>query len=444
MVRGGYGITNDFIFLNPITNLRFTPPFVQTLNLTGGFTGADSYANIFAGNSAARRRRVLRSDSSGLPQTNFGAFSPIELNFRNPQVQQFSLTLERELTNALAARLSYVATIGHYLLRSRHLNMIPQGTIAPSANETDEIARIPQFTSVFQASNATAGGRSNRIDPRFNAVTLVEGSGSSNYHGLAIDVNKRFSQDYQFQVAYTWSKSIDNGSDVLNVVVNDNPVLQNPFDLNNSRSVSQFDVPHRLVINHIWQPRWGAGLSGAAGKLLQGWGFTGIFQVQAGFPTNIFAGTRYGINDASLTGNSANVIRPNVVGDLGTLVFAPLGSPAAAQIPTAAQRGINTTAAQRNTNTSNYALVQPMLGHFGNLGRNVIRLNPLTNFDWVFLKDTRVSERLNTQFRAELLNVFNNTSFARFDNNLSSASFGTYGGTDTTPRQIQLALKLIW
>jgi hypothetical protein len=198
------------------------------------------------------------------------------------------------------------------------------------------------------------------------------------------------------------------------------------------------------VINHVWEPQWAARLKGPAGKLLHGWGFSGIYQIQSGFPTNIFAGTRYGINDASLSGNSANVIRPNVVGDLSQLVFAPLGSPQAAQIPTATQRGINTTATQRNTNTSNYSLAQPMLGNFGTLGRNVIRLNRLTNFDWVFLKNTSVSEGVTVQFRAELFNVFNDTSFARFDNNLASPTFGTYGGTDTTPRQIQLALKLIW
>src|SRR5262249_21520755 len=270
------------------------------------------------------------------------------------------------------------------------------------------------------------------------------GSGSANYHALAVELNKRFSRGHQFQVSYTWSKSIDDGSDVLNVVVNDNPYLQNPFDLRNSRSVSQFDIPHRLVVNHVWQPQWAAGLTGVTGKLLHGWGFSGIFQTQSGFPTNIFTGPRYGITDPSVRGNSTNGIRPTVVGDVSKLVFAPLGSPQAALIPTFAERGVNTSAASRNTNTSNFPLVQTMLGQFGNLGRNALRLNGLTNFDWVLFKDTTVTEAMKVQFRAELFNVFNNTSFASFDNNLSSPTFGTYGGTDTTPRQIQLALKLIW
>src|SRR5262249_32725047 len=80
VVRGGYGIPNDFIFLNPITNLRFTPPFVQTLTLTGGFTGGNSYANMFAGTSPAQGASRAAVGQFSSTQTNFGAFSPIERN----------------------------------------------------------------------------------------------------------------------------------------------------------------------------------------------------------------------------------------------------------------------------------------------------------------------------------------------------------------------------
>src|SRR5262249_9609131 len=297
-------------------------------------------------------------------------------------------------TATLAVRSSYLGSVSHYQMRPRLVNVIPPGTIAPAANPADEIARIPQFTSVFSASNALTNGNSNRLDPRFNAIFLNESSGNSNYNGLAMEVNKRFSRGHEFHVSYTWSKSIDDASDALSAL-NDDPLMQNPFNMREGRSVSQFDIPHRLVINHVWQPAWAPGIKGPVGTLLHGWGFSGIFQTQSGFPATIFAGTRYGINDAALAGNSANKIRANVVGDLSKLVFVPLGSPQAALIPTPDQRGINTTANQRNTNVANYPLEQPMLGHFGNLGRNTIRLNSLTNFDWIFFKDTRVHERVN-------------------------------------------------
>src|SRR5262249_52291328 len=188
---------------------------------------------------------------------------------------------------------------------------------------------------------------------------------------------------------------------VLGVLVNDAAPVQNPFNFKDNRSVSQFDIPHRLVINHVYEPQFFKNVKGPLGKVLDGWEFSGIFQTQAGFPTNIFAGTRFGINDVSLSGNASNLVRASVAGDISKLVFAPLNRPTAATIPSPAARGINTTATQRNTNTSGYPLVQPLLGNFGTLGRNSIRLNGLTNFDWVFLKNTQVTEDLKVQFRSE-------------------------------------------
>jgi len=450
VLRGGYGITHDFIFLNPITNLRFIAPFIQRPSLTGAASFADPnpFANIFAGTAPVQTNARAAVGSFSSTQTNFGNLSPIDRDLDNPQVQQWNLTLEHQVTDTLAIKAGYVGTVGHHLLRTRHVNMIPPGTVRPAANEADEFARLTEFQNVFTRSNAATTGTSNRIDPRFNQVTLVESSASSNYHAFEAQVLKRLTSGYQFQLAYTWSKSIDDASDVLNVVVNDYPTAQNPFNLRDNRGVSQFDVPHRLVINHNYEPQFFKNMGGVAGKILRGWEFNGIFEVQSGFPTNIFAGPRYGIGDTALTGNTFspnNIVRPNVVGDLSKLVFAPAGSPLAATIPSPAARGVNAAGTQRpNTNTSGYPLVQPLLGTFGNLGRNVLRLNKFEKFDWILLKNSNVTEDLIVQFRSEFYNVFNQHSFARFVNDLSAPNFGTYNGTDTTPRQIQFALKLVW
>jgi hypothetical protein len=448
VVRGGYGITHDFIFLNPITNMRSQPPFIQRVDLTGitAFAGENTYANLFAGTGAiqAHGRSAVGQFSS--TQTNFSSMSPVDPELKNPQVQQWSLTIERQLTPDLAVKAGYIGTTGRYLMRSRQLNTISPALVQPATSEADEIARLAQFQAIFTGATGGPTGSSNRLDPRFNSISLAESSASSTYHGFEAELNKRFSRGWQAQVSYTWSKSIDDVSDFGGVLVNDSYVSQNPFNLRDSRGLSQFDVPHRLVVNHMLEPQIFRSLTGVAGKLLHGWALNGIFQAQSGFPTTIFAGTRLGITDAALSGNSTtpNVVRANVVGDLSTLVFAPAGSVAAAGIPTPAARGVNSTAAQRNTNTSAYPLAQPLLGQYGNLGRNTLRLNGLTQFDWAVLKNTSVGEDLNLQFRADFFNVFNNTSFAGFQNVLTSSGFGTYTTTDTRAREIQLGLKLIW
>jgi len=448
IVRGGYGISHDFIFLNPITNLRSAPPFIQSVSLTGtsSFAGGNSYASIYDGTAAIQIQGRAAVGTFSSTQTNFGNFSPIDMDLDNPQVQHWSLTVEREISPKLAARVSYVGTAGRHLLRSRQANMIQPGLVRPATDEADEVARLAEFSSIFAGSNAGPTGSSNRIDPRFNSVTLVESSSNSNYHALEAQVSKRYSKRHQIQGSYTWSKSIDDVSDVLEGLPSDTASVQNPFDFRNNRAASQFDVTHRLVIHHLWDLPLYPNASGLMGKLLHGWAFNGIFEAQSGQPVNIFARSRFGILDISLSGNTLapNPVRANVSGDLSTVAFAPAGSPEAALIPTPAARGVNSSPTSSNVNTSNYPLTQPLLGNFGSLGRNVLRMNGLTNFNWVLSKDTAVSESLRMQFRAEFYNVFNNTSFSQLVNDLSSSAFGTYSGTETTARQIQFGLKLIW
>jgi hypothetical protein len=279
-----------------------------------GFTGSNTYRNLFGGTAGIQNDAKAAIGTFSPTQTNFGSVSPIDRHLQNPQVQQWNLTIERQVTPSLAVKAGYVGNVGHHLLRARRLNMIPQGTIQPASDAADEIARLPQFQSVFSGESAALNGSSNRIDPRFNLVTITESSWNSNYNALEVQILKRYSKGYQFQVSYTYSKSIDDQSDALNVNVNDLPNAQNPFNLHDNRAISQFDIPHRLVINHIYQPQLFKNMGGIGGRLLHGWEFNGIQEIQS----NIFVGSRLGIADTSLTGNGTgtNVVRPDVVGDL--------------------------------------------------------------------------------------------------------------------------------
>ncbi len=90
-------------------------------------------------------------------------------------------------------------------------------------------------------------------------------------------------------------------------------------------------------------------------------------------------------------------------------------------------------------------LAQPLVGHFGSLGRNVLRVNPLINSDLTLGKNFKVNERLTTQFQAQAFNVFNNTTFSQPGVRLSSpGTFGYYGATDTNSRNVTLVLRLIF
>jgi hypothetical protein len=365
---------------------------------------------------------------------NFGAASPVDQGLRNPQVQQWSLTVERQLPFGLVGRAAYVGTKGNYLQRSKPINPLAPGLFTPPTTTDQEAAMRAAgvFTAINSGLNAAPTSQSNRIDPRFNSVTLVDSSANSNYHSGQFSVARSFRGGYGFQVSYTVSKSIDDISDSLAVLATDQALQQNPFDNRNNRGVSEFNAPQRLVISHNFEPQFTAHISNRALRaVVHGWTFGGIFQAQSGFPVNIFSGSRAGLAFPLLLGMEASgtaVGRPNVVGPIN-IPFTP-----------------NPGGGAGNPNlVTNSGLAQPLVGNFGNLGRNVLRLNPLLQTDWTLSKTVHINERLSTQFQAQAYNVFNNTTFSRPGQVMSAPStFGYYSDTDTDTRNFTLVMRFIW
>ncbi len=428
-IRGGYGISYDFIYLNPVSNGRFLPPFMYLFTLPNTqISGANSYASLVAGTSQFQRDGFGAVGSFPANIRNFGAISPIDNGLRNPQVQQFSLTLERELPFQLVSRVSYSGTKGNFLQRSRPINTNSPGQfLAPgSAQEEAQRQQAGEFTRLNAALNAPPTGQSSRIDPRFNGVTFVESSANSNYHSVQFFVQRRFARGYSFSTAYTIGKSIDDVSDAIGILAGDSHSQQNPFDNRNNRAVSQFDIPQRLAITHNFEPRLNLS-NRVAGLLINGWVFNGIFQAQSGFPLNIFSGARAGLADPTLIGGNG-AVRPNLTGPLN--------------INFAANPGLG---AQNPNKVAASGLAQPLVGHLGTLGRNVIRQNALIQSDMTFGRRFKIGERFTTEFQTQVFNVFNNTTFSRPGATLAApATFGYYADTDTDSRNLTMVLRFIW
>ncbi len=427
-VRGGYGITYDFIFLNPITNLRFAPPFMYLFTTTD-FSGANSVESILAGTSPFQQTGRATVGTFGTTVRNFGGLSPVDYAMKNPQVQQISLNVERQLGNGFMARVGYVGTKGNFLQRTRPINFTRPGLVVPAISADDENARRAEFVAINAGLNAPPTGQTNRIDPRFTGVNLSESSANSNFHSFQAYLARSFRSGLGFTAAYTWSKSIDDVSDVLNVVANDSPSQQNPFDNRNNRAASGFDVPHRLVVTHSYDLPKFSKSNAFVTQVLGGWNLSGIAQTQAGSPVNIVSGARIGFNiiDPILLGGNG-LLRPNLTGALN-LSFAP-------------NPGTVTSA---NFKTTGSGLSQPFLGNFGNLGRNVIRQNGMTQYDMTIQKNFLIRERYTMQVQSQFANLFNNTSFSRVGNSLAApATFGYYQDTDTNSRVITLVLRFIF
>jgi hypothetical protein len=430
--RGGFGTTYDFIFLNPITNLRFFPPFMYLFSTTN-FTGSDTYANLVAGSSDFQRAGTATVGTFGTTVRNFGAYSPVDQGLRNPQVHQWNFTIEREMMGLLW-RASYIGTKGNFLQRGRPINTLsPANEFARPTTPAEEQALIAsgRLAALNAGLNAGPTVFGARIDPRFNGMTLVESSANSNYHGFQFWIQRRFSRGFGFSVSYTLGKSIDDNSDVLGVLELDSSAQQNPFNNKDNRAVSAFDVPQRFVVTHNWElPFFKDTSSRVLKHTLGGWSLNGIFQTQGGIPVPFFSGSRVGaaqfVEPLFIGGGGA--LRPNLVGPLNVAFEPDPGGGA------------------RNPNKiPSSGLAQPLLGNFGTLGRNVVRANGLTQYDWTLLKNFQITERFKLQFQAQMYNLFNNTSFSRPGQTLFSASnFGYYQDTSTNTRNMTMVMTLMF
>ncbi len=176
----------------------------------------------------------------------------------NPYSQQFSLGVEREVRADFTVSLNYLANRGVGVLRSRNANIRQVGTNA--------------FGPVFGP-----------INPRILQDNYVEASGSSIYHGFALSALKRFSNNRQFQVSYTLSKTIDDTTDFITDL---QPA--NQLDLRNERALSSFDQRHRLVVSSVLTSPFDRGVG--IGRVLADVTLSPIVTYASGHPFNLLLG----------------------------------------------------------------------------------------------------------------------------------------------------------
>ncbi|MEJ7604883.1 MAG: hypothetical protein WKF37_01100 [Bryobacteraceae bacterium] len=333
--------------------------------------------------------------------TNLGRIVTTSPRLRNPYMQHFSFGIQYKLTSSLVADVSYVGTKGTAL--TTYGQQIRCAATGPATSPADEQARLPEFQAAIGRQN---GAGNTRLDPRFNDVDLLRDNGSSSYHSLQTELRKSLSYGLTLRTSYTWSKSIDNASDYSpGQNPTDSSFAQDQFNYRAERGVSNFDIPHRFVLAHVWQLPLGKG------PFLGGWVFSSINQMQSGIPATILAGPRLGVLDINQDGNGVS-------------------------------GGDNTRA--NCLEGGGYA--QPLLGNNGNCARNSYRMNRLINFDWSLAKQFALSESVGIEFRTDFFNIFNQPFLTAAGNEwrtLSSPQFLTYNAAGAS-RRIQMALRLSW
>jgi hypothetical protein len=213
-------------------------------------------------------------------------------------------------------------------------------------------------------------------------------------------------------------------------------LVSNPLDLSADKGLATFNVEHLGVVNVLYElpfgrgQRFANGSSGFASAAISGWSVSSIVTAQTGFPF-----TPQLSYNPSNSGDTRNPVRPFLNPNFTGPVV--LGNP------------------NQWFNPNAFIAPPATIGFYGNVGRNTYIGPGLTTWDFSLLKDTKIREQLNLQFRAEIFNLLNHANFntpnlivftpptATNPSGLSGTA-GVISSTSTSSRQVQFALKLLW
>lgn len=343
----------------------------------------------------------------------FGISVPIQFNINQPYSLSYNLQIQEQLTPNMLVTVGYVGSRGNHLTRSGEAN--------PN-----------QFST---ATGFNPAGP--RLNPNFGSILHIVTDAQSFYNSFQLGVQRRSSKGLFFQASYTLSKSVDDASGpFLSDFLSEVGPVQDLYNRKNNRSSSAFDSRHNFVFNALYElplgpnKAFGSGLTGLAARLVEGWQVGGILALNSAFPFTVRQADNRSQNGAIFFAD-----RPNIASGKQCTI---LGDPAKWFDPT---------------------VFQPVAaGFYGNAGRNICRGPDFRNLDFSILKNTRVGERVNVQFRAELFNLANHPNFgppvntqnpngqggngdAVFAGATPLASGGLIFRTVNTSRQIQFGLK---
>ena len=414
-IRGGYGIfyprVSSIVALANVAG----PPFNETgLNFGALGTLQDPFSVLNLPANSAFPLWQPRQYIPGVSATV--SLSPTDPTSRNPYVQQRNISIQYEFAREFLLEIGYMGSNGLRLLNTRAAN---QPGIASVSNP---IRGVTTNTAANVGDRVPVAGLT---DDR--GLALTQFSGASKYNALVASLNKRFSHGLQFLTAFTYGKSTDNNSltpqgDVLDAQVpGDNTNL-------NHWGLSTFDRKFRSTTSFIYDLPRPFQKGSVANRVFAGWKTAGILTFQSGPPITFLAPF------AQSAVTPAIYLTPDV---------APGVTLAQLQGSGPVESRLNHYFGSPGLGSLGTLFVLPGPVDFGGLGRGLaIRAPGQKSIDLMLSKQMAIREKLNLEFRAEAFNLFNWVNFGAPDSNVGDPGFGIISSTTTSPRILQLALKL--
>ena len=447
-IRGGIGV-----FFDPTSGRLWESNFINTAPSGFSFLFFPSFPNLCAGGCN--------------PPGATGEFAGVtyQPNGGSPYQVTYNLNVQREIAHGTIFSVGYVGSVARHLWTQGDINP-PKCTGSTPGNQFPDCTALPQVpTSRPTASNATytfipgsanacldpnqnnataPGGNgtgcygsgvtftpgpfaSNRINAAMGSIIQAYNTGASSYNSLQVSLNRQFAHNLAGQVNYTWSHCIDNGS-FASSLEEFASLVQDRYNQNYDYGNCTFDVRHNFSANGLYA------LPFKGNRLVEGWQIATILGIHSGLPLNVYnSGTSF-VDPAALGtqwGSRANYS------------YAPGCHP---------NHIINKVIAPGVIQWFDPACYEAQApGFMGNVTRDSLPGPGAISADVSVTKNTKITEKLNAQFRVECFNCINHFNVGGTGAGILGAinTPGNTAGQTTfsqspviTPRQIQFAVKL--
>jgi hypothetical protein len=403
-IRAGYGVFYDSVlFGNAENDVFLNPAFNPQVNIPN--TTLDNPGNAAAAPPSANPLRVR---------------SFIASPYHTPNVQQWSLDVQRSIGSNFVVDVGYYASKGTHLLGVMDINQPKPdaylSTLVCGGSVTTNCIAPGAFVS------STTTPLLNRIRPflGYAGIDGVETIFNSNYNSLQVDVEKKFKGNSFVKVAYTWAHSLtDNQTDR-------STAPQDSYCIHCDYGPSQQDRRQVFTANYVYPLPFFKEQHGVLGHIAGGWTFSGIASFQSGLPFTVSSPFNADPAGEGCLGPSPCVVRPDLISDPNHAPHTLLSwfdPQAFAPVP----------AGQFRNGTS---------------GRGVIRGPGFERWDLSLVKNLKFTERVSSQFRLEAFNAFNHTNYNTINTTMPAtiplpptSTFGQVTGA-RDPRIVQLGVKV--
>ena len=406
VIRGGYGRFTEAplgfaLVAGWATTTSFIPYFSNSYGSNGNPT--ISFPAPFPSNLDA-------------PQPGAASFYyAFPVHYQDPSVQQWNLTVERDLGAGVGLRLSYVGNHGSNLEVMEDLNQV-----APNSLGYDAVASTRPFSL-------------------WTVIESVSNLARSNYNALTADVHKNFSKGLQFDASYVFTRDLSNAGGANPTALPTQPAnfLSDRFNPNLDYGNVIYDRRNRFLATFLYELPLGKGqkfLSNSprwVNSIVGGWQWGGVLVFESGPFLTPYQET----NDSS-----------------GTNEFATVGSDRTDTVPGVPQKVTSINASGVETFLNHAAFAIPggtsgnAIGRFGNSSVGSVVGPGTSTVSMSFIKSFALTERVNFQFGTQISNIFNHLNYLPYNMQYDSSGFGTVNGVQTAegsgPRIVELTARI--